>query len=369
MKQLLLILITLAFLGILVGSNIYLSKRFAWYFNLEHTGPLYFLIAGLTLFMIVGVIAFSNSTSLPGHLLYVAASFFMGFLLYLLLSVLFTDLLHFVLKMQPQTYGLTALLLAIFISGFSIFNAFQVKTTKIEVGIKGLKEEVRVMHFTDIHLGHFRGEKFMQGLVDRTLSQDVEAVLLTGDLFDGRMRFFDKSLEPLKQLKVPIYFVEGNHDGYSGIKHIKSSLREIGVRVLENETADMGEIQIIGLNHMQADSNTNDMHAAGSEHATIKSILPGIQTDPNKPTILLHHSPDGIQYAAAKGVDLYLAGHTHGGQLFPVNLIGNLLFRYNKGLHDYEGTKIYVSTGAGTFGPPMRLGTRSEITLVTLKPE
>jgi len=85
--------------------------------------------------------------------------------------------------------------------------------------------------------------------------------------------------------------------------------------------------------------------------------------------VLLHHSPDGIKYANQHGVDLYLAGHTHAGQLFPIKYIAKLIFDYNKGLRDYNGTKIYVSQGAGTFGPPMRVGTISELTLLKLKPQ
>jgi predicted MPP superfamily phosphohydrolase len=90
---------------------------------------------------------------------------------------------------------------------------------------------------------------------------------------------------------------------------------------------------------------------------------------PGKPTVLLHHSPDGIQYANQHGVNLYLAGHTHAGQLFPVKYIAHLFFDYNKGLHDFKGTKMFVSQGVGTFGPPMRVGTKSEIVVITLKPE
>ncbi len=83
---------------------------------------------------------------------------------------------------------------------------------------------------------------------------------------------------------------------------------------------------------------------------------------------MLHHSPDGIKYANEYGIDLYLAGHTHAGQLFPINYLNALLFKYNKGLSDYNGSKIFVSQGAGTFGPPMRVGTKSEISLISLMP-
>ena len=145
-------------------------------------------------------------------------------------------------------------------------------------------------------------------------------------------------------------------------------MRETGVTVLENEVTHFSQLQIIGLNHLRADDNSFNMHANGNG-ATIENTFPTLNIFKGKPTILLHHSPDGIKYANEYGVDLYLAGHTHGGQLFPIKYIANLLFEYNRGLYDFNGTRIFVSQGAGTFGPPMRVGTKSEITVLTLKPE
>jgi predicted MPP superfamily phosphohydrolase len=233
--------------------------------------------------------------------------------------------------------------------------------------MNGLTKEIRAMHISDVHLGHFRGKKFIQKIVDSTKGLDIDAVFLTGDLFDGKIKLNSDVISPFEQLEVPIYFVEGNHDDYSGPERIKQELRETGVMVLENEVANWEEIQIIGLDHMPADSHAFDMHTT-LEHATIKDILPTLDIDREKPSILLHHSPVGIKYASEQGIDLYLAGHTHAGQLFPINLIAKLMFPYNRGLYDYNGTKIYVSQGTGTFGPPLRVGTRSELAVIILKP-
>jgi len=358
----------LLFLSILVGANIYLGRRFAWYFNLEHTRPLVWGFASLTVFMILGLALFTNATGLTGQLIYASAAILMGFMLYLLLSVLLADLAHLFIRMKPLYFGLAALLLATLVSVYGIINAFNIRTNEMELEIEGLTRELRLMHWTDIHLGHFRGAGFLHKLVDRTNEQKADVVLITGDLFDGKIRFGDASLESLRQLEAPVYFVAGNHDGYSGVEIVKKGLREVGVHVLSNQVALEGELQIIGLNHMLADDNSVNMHASG-ELPSISKILPGIKTEANRPTILMHHSPDGIQYAHEKGVDLYLSGHTHAGQLFPVNLIGELIYTYNKGLHDYRGTKIFVGEGAGTFGPPMRIGTHSTITVISLKPE
>ena len=145
-------------------------------------------------------------------------------------------------------------------------------------------------------------------------------------------------------------------------------LRKNGIKVLENEVVNWKDMQIVGLNHMAADHNTVSMHAS-NDGPTIKKVLGNLPIVEKQPSILLHHSPDGVEYASKSGIDLYLSGHTHAGQLFPINYISGLVFPYNRGLHTYNGTRIFVSEGAGTFGPPMRIATKSEITMVKLIPD
>lgn len=368
MKQLFPWLFLILFLGILASANIYLARRFNWYFTFENTKLLYFAFPAITLFMIFGMMPLSNTVNSFGSLLYVTAAITMGALLYLVLSVLFVDAIHLFTKISPKTLGISALTFTFLISFYGILNSWNMQVTHQEITIKGLNKEVRAMHLSDIHIGHFRGKNFLKKIVEKTNKENLDVVFITGDLFDGRINLTKEELLPLTQLKVPVYFIEGNHDRYTGVNTIKQYLRDIGVHVLENETANFGELQIIGLNHMRADSATFNMHAAGN-HATIQSTLEMLAPDKNRPTILLHHSPDGIKYANKYGVDLYLAGHTHAGQLFPIIYVANLIFDYNRGLHDFNGTKLFVSQGTGTFGPPMRVGTKSELAVLTLKPE
>lgn len=365
MKQLLIIVIILAVLGLIVGGNVYLAKRFAWYFNADSTRWFYIGFAATTVFMIGGLIGFSNTVSPLGSLVYQLAAITMGFVLYLLLSTLLVDVFHFVIKLPPLYYGFMAIALALIISGYGLWNATNLKVKEVEVPVQGLSKEVRAMHLTDIHIGHFRGKAFLQKIVDETNAHKPDLVFITGDLFDGRIRLNVDQLAPLMQLGAPVYFVDGNHDNYTGVQTIKGLLRKVNVNVLENEVVSWDGIQIIGLNHMMADDGGFNMHAENG-HATIKSVLNDLPINTESPSILLHHSPDGIKYANEHGVDLYLAGHTHAGQLFPINYLNDLLFTYNKGLHYFNETPIYVSHGAGTFGPPMRVGTRSEITLIRL---
>lgn len=353
---------------ILVLSNIYLTRRFNWYFSLENTKLLYAVFAPLTLLMFFGMMPLSNTTSNLGSFIYILAALTMGILLYLVLSVLLVDLLKLVTNFAPKIYGLAALALTFLVIIGGMINAWSPRITNQEIELEGLKTEIRAMHLSDIHIGHFRGGKYLQRIVDRTNEQNVDVVFITGDLFDGRINLTREDLAPLKKLNAPIYFVDGNHDKYTGVKTIKALLSEIDVQVLENEVTHFSELQIIGLNHMAADNKTFNMHAS-AQGPTIQSTLATLNIFKDKPTVLLHHSPDGIKYANQNGVDLYLAGHTHAGQLFPVKYIAHILFDYNKGLHVFNGTKLYVSQGVGTFGPPMRVGTISEMVLLSLKPK
>lgn len=366
MRQFLPILFLIVFLAILASANIYLARRFSFYFELRSTRYLYLVFGGLTVFMIAGIIGFTNAQGTLANMIYVAASIVMGFLLYLLLSVATVDLIGLFLKSVSRLLGISAISLAVVVSVAGILNAKYRRISEVEVPMNGLKSELTIAHLSDIHIGHFWGPKTLQKIVDLTNAQNPDVVFITGDLFDGRIRLNNESLDPLKQLNAPAYFVEGNHDGYSGADQIKTMLGDIGITVLENEVTHFNQIQIIGLNHMRADEGDPAMHGTGNK-PSMRSVLDDLNIFSDQPTVLLHHSPDGIEYANKHGVDLYLAGHTHNGQLFPFNFVVGMIYKYNKGLHEYNGTRIYTSQGVGTFGPPMRVGTKSEIVILKLK--
>lgn len=368
MRTLLPLLIMIIFLAFLAWANIYLARSFNNYFGFIKLKTFYFLFAFITIFMIGGLAGFTNSLSLAGSMLYKLAATLMGVLLFLLISLLLVDLITLFVKIKPLVHGILVVSLTLSVSVYGILNAYNTRVSMLEIPVKGLKKETEILHLTDIHIGHFRGPKFLTRIVRKANNLDPDIVVITGDLFDGRIRLKQEVLSPLEELRAPVYFVDGNHDGYTGVEKVKELVRNAGIEVLENRLVDLDDIQLVGLNHMLPDSTTTGMHAALSKN-TIKNTLPELNIDKVKPSVLLHHSPDGIEYANDAGIDVYLAGHTHGGQLFPVNFINDLIFKYNKGLHSYKGTSIFVSYGAGTFGPPMRVGTRSEIALIKLVPE
>ncbi len=361
------LILFISFLLLIVGANIYLANRIAWFLSMENAKILYFLMPAITFLMFFGMMGLINSTSTMGSIVFRFSAISIGFILYLLLATIAVDIVNIFTKLQPGIIGIIAMTIAVIVSGYGLWNATNTKIKEVNIGIANLQKPIKAAHLTDTHIGHFRGAKKLQKIVDMINEQGVDIVFFTGDLMDSKIQLKPKSISPLKNLNAPIYFVEGNHDVYTGTDPIKQFLREIGVIVLTNEKKNWNELEIIGLDHMVADNKSVSPHAS-TNGPNIQNTLQELTIDRTKPSILLHHGPDGIKYAAENGVDLYLAGHTHAGQLWPITHVANIMFEVNKGLHDFNGTQVYVSQGTGTFGPPMRVGTDSELSILNLLP-
>ncbi len=355
-------------LSLLFILNFYLGKRFAYFLGMEGYWKLFAFFLISLLVTMFGTFSLINATSFLGHSVAYVLGILMGFYLYLLIGTLFSEAFGIGLKLAPRSQLLIALSIAVLFSGYGLWNAQHLRLNTVEIPVSALKGPLKAVHLTDTHLGHYRGARNLERIVTRINKQEPDVVFFTGDLLDSKYQLKPSSMEPLSKLKAPIFFVEGNHDEYTGIKAIKSQLLELGVRVLGNEIAEWNGIQIIGLDYMIADSNAYSSHAIPGR-ATIRSVLEGMAIDPEKPSIVLHHGPDGLEYAEKAGVDLYLAGHTHGGQMWPATYIAKMIFAVNRGLDNLGKMKVYVSQGTGTFGPPMRVGTYSELTILNLIPK
>ena len=158
----------------------------------------------------------------------------------------------------------------------------------------------------------------------------------------------------LKNLKAPVLFVTGNHEGYVGSVKVTKSLTASNVKVLHNKRVDYDGIQIIGI-----DNNV--------KKKDLEQILQQININKAKFSILMYHRPVELKTLSQTGLDLVLSGHTHAGQIFPFNYIVRLFHKPLSGLHKYNNTYQYVTSGAGTWGPRMRLGSRSEIVLLEIR--
>jgi predicted MPP superfamily phosphohydrolase len=254
------------------------------------------------------------------------------------------------------------------LGGVSIVGALrEVAIKRVRVPVRALPSGLaglRVVQLTDIHVGPTIGNGFIQELVSRTNALAPDVIAITGDLVDGSVAELAEHVAPLGRLRARhgVYFVTGNHEYYSGADEWVAHLRTLGITVLENE-----RVTIEHAGQKLAIAGVHDWTSGqfGSGHDLAKALR---EKEPEVPVLLLAHQPKHIDDAAAHGVMLQLSGHTHGGQIFPFNYLVRLQQPYIAGLHDHRGTKLYVSSGTGYWGPPMRLAIPAEITELVLAP-
>ncbi|MEU0814715.1 metallophosphoesterase [Streptomyces mirabilis] len=216
----------------------------------------------------------------------------------------------------------------------------------------------RIAVVSDIHLGPTLGRDFCRRVVDTINSTQPDLIAVVGDLVDGSVKDLGPAAAPLARLRARhgSYFVTGNHEYYSGAAQWVREVRELGLHPLENARTEMAGFDLAGVNDVAGESEGHgpDFGRALGDRDTARAV------------VLLAHQPVQIHDAVKQGVDLQLSGHTHGGQLWPGNYLAELANPTVAGLERYGDTQLYVSRGAGAWGPPTRVGAPSDITVVEL---
>ncbi len=246
----------------------------------------------------------------------------------------------------------------------AIDNARHVELEVVDVKINNLKKPYKIIQISDIHIGGLITKNFIKSMVEKINLLNADVVVITGDLVDTKLEFARPALDELKNLqsKYGTYFIVGNHEYFHGVKPIIDYVNSLGIKTLENQNVYIGE-------------KDEGFYLAGVYDrfgfrygSYIPDINKALENCENNPTILLAHQPKYInEIKDTKNIDLILCGHTHGGQIFPFNFLVKLEQPYVKGLHQHnDTTQVYVNKGTGFWGPPMRLGASSEITVLRL---
>jgi len=234
----------------------------------------------------------------------------------------------------------------------------QVKLDRLPAARRG----TTIAQITDLHLGPTIGRAYCQEVVDRINARNPDVIAITGDLVDGSVDDLRDAAAPLGTLKARhgVYFVTGNHEYYSGVDPWIAELQRLGVRVLRNEHVIIGDAA-----EGFVLAGVDDYMAHGEGHG---SDMPrALQGRPEElAVVLLAHQPRHVHEAEKLGVDLQISGHTHGGQIWPFHLVVRMVQPFVAGLGRKGNTQIYTSHGTGYWGPPLRIGTQAEITLLTL---
>ena len=216
----------------------------------------------------------------------------------------------------------------------------------------------RIAVVSDIHLGPLLGRGFAQKVVDTINATQPDLIAVVGDLVDGSVKNLGPAAAPLAGLKARHgqFFVTGNHEYFSGAQQWLEEVRTLGIHTLENARTELAGFDLAGVNDLQGESEGQgpDFGKALGDRDTTRAC------------VLLAHQPVQIHEAVKHNVDLQLSGHTHGGQLWPGNFVAAAANPTVAGLERYGDTELYVSRGAGAWGPPTRVGAPSDITVVEL---
>ena len=221
----------------------------------------------------------------------------------------------------------------------------------------------RLAVVSDIHLGPLTGSNHARRIVDLINSVDADVVCIVGDLVDGSVAELGRSAAPLAdiQSRQGAYFVTGNHEYYSGFQEWVAEVARLGVRPLRNERLEIatrgGVFDLAGVND-----------PGGAEVGDAPDFDRALgDRDSTRPVVLMAHQPVVARDAARYGVDLQVSGHTHGGQMVPFNLLVGIEQPVVSGLGRVDGVPVYVTNGAGFWGPPVRVGAPPQVSLIELR--
>jgi predicted MPP superfamily phosphohydrolase len=314
-------------------------------------------------FVAASLLAF-RYTNAAVRAFYRIAAVWLGFLTFLFFAAVFAWMIFGVARLAALEVSFHRMVewlfgAAVLAGLYGVFNASWTRITRTTVRLANLPPAWRGRRaalISDLHLGPVRNGSFLRRMVAKILKEKPDAIFIAGDLYDGTAIDAGRAAEPLSELVAPhgVYFVAGNHEQFGDDSKYLHAIAAAGVRVLSNEKVEVDGLQIVGVPYRDA---------AQGGHLT--SVLQGIRLDPNRASILLTHAPYHPEIAEAAGVSLQLSGHTHLGQFIPWSWMARRIYRqFVYGLSRIGKMQVFTSSGAGTWGPPLRLGSNPEIVVL-----
>jgi predicted MPP superfamily phosphohydrolase len=359
------VFLLIAFL-LLLGTSSFTAATLSYFTGLSAVATQLVAMSVAAIFVLVIFVSFRRQHPVLG-LIGTVSAVVMGFFNFAFIAAIACWLILLILKISGITAPLAEIAWALFAAGgvatmFGLINAARLRVTRYIVRLPNLPESwvgKDVAMVSDIHIGNIRGASFARRIVARLQQLAPEAVFLTGDMFDGAKVDIAGSIAPWTKFHPPagVYFVTGNHDEFSDRAPYLAELTKAGVRVLHNEKVMVNGLQVVGVH--DAETHRPAMFHQLLQHAGINR---------NAPSILLAHQPRHLEIPEREGISLQLSGHTHGGQFWPWTLLVRRIYGpFAYGLNRRGSLQVVTSSGAGSWGPPMRVGTRSEIVLLTLQ--
>lgn len=363
-----------------IFTLVYGSTHFYIYWRLIHplhiTGPALTLIQVTFIFLFLSFplihFAFRHENGSLISLINILSSVWMGLLVYFFLVILGLDILRLSLRLAGRSgvfspAGFTSLVtsVVIAITIYGLVEASRIGITNLTIQIPNLPKNLAgltIAQISDVHMGLIVKGPRLEKIVAMVNALHPDIVAITGDLVDEQALHMEELVKPLQKLKSKygVFACTGNHEFFAGIDKSTDFIKKTGVTLLRNRWISVaGGLQIIGRD------DPIGTRIIGEQIPPLIEIMKGI--DQKKPIILLYHTPDTTMDELQRlGINLQLSGHTHKGQLWPFHYIVKMIFAMPYGFFTAGNTSVYVNRGAGTWGPPMRVGAPPEIAFITL---
>jgi len=326
---------------------------------------------------VIGEILEHTHSSLIGEWIYRIGAFWLAFMLYFTLAILLIDfvrLLNYFFHFLPEItqnfrfrLGIITIAVVSLIVIAGHINALNTRVKEISLNIPKKvtgNHQMKIVVASDIHLGALIGENREEHLVSIITKQKPDLVLLCGDLVDGDVgAALRKNLgRHFQEIRTPmgVYAIPGNHEYIGGIKKTLPYLESINIKLLRDKVLVLPNgVQLVG-----RDDRDNRTMSEGTGRKSLKELMTGL--DKTFPIIVMNHQPFDLDEAVKEDVDLHLSGHTHHGQLWPFNYMTKAIFELSWGYLKKGNTNFYVSSGFGSWGPPVRLENTPEVVVFNL---
>lgn len=353
----------LIFLAAYVGGNLYIFLRVLPLVSGLHLAVKILMVILFWLAAFSMVIAlFARNSGLPEVVmtaLYRVGSVWLVFTLYMVLALLFFDVAKFLFP--SMRYGVVyAAGVTVCILVYGYWNYRNPVVQHIDIAVdKPLVEDIAIVAVSDVHLGNGTSRKALRRYVDMINAEQPDVVLIGGDLVDNSLRplISQNMAEELARLQAPqgVFMAAGNHEYISGIAAVEEYLKQTPITLLRDSVVTLKNgVQIVG-----RDDKSN------RHREPLASLLE--RCDVSRPIVVLDHQPYDLQAVDAAGVDLQFSGHTHHGQVWPISLLTDHIFEQSYGYRKWSHSHIFVSSGLSLWGPPFRIGTKSDMAVFHLK--
>ena len=317
-----------------------------------------FLLASIVTYKFYGPI---------GRIFYTASAVWLGTLYWLFFASVLSWVVFGLAKLvtpgiDVSSVAMGLVILALLTSAYGVWNSYQTKIRQVTVKLNNLPEQWKgrkAVLVADTHLGNVRNVGFSEKVAKLVEAQKPDIVLIPGDFYDGPPTDFAATAMPFGKIKSTFgtYFAPGNHEEFGNSNPLLSALSNAGVHVLNDQMEVVDGLQIIGVGY-------GSTARAETQH----QILENLNIDINVASILIKHAPTHIDVAEREGITFQVSGHTHLGQVYPMKYITQAVYgQFYYGLKKLNTTQVLTTSGVGTWGPPQRVGTSSEIVVITFE--